>query len=81
MLGFVLNTDCKTIGGNHIGVPCQFPFLHNPRDEIPYIPNIIRYSLSVLTPNKFDTCNDNQNAGTKWCATKLTSDGRYIPGC
>ena len=77
---FFSDTDCKTIGGNHVGAPCQFPFMYNLWDDMPYIPNIIRYSLSILTPNKFDTCTDYQNSGIKWCATKITSDGHYIPG-
>ena len=77
----VTDFDCKTIGGNEIGVSCKFPFKYSIWDDISYAPNMIRPLARMLTkPVAFNSCTDYQNAGIMWCATNVTSNGRYIPG-
>ena len=47
-------------------------------DQVPYVPaTIIRWFSGV---RKFENCTDFQNSGTKWCATKVTSDNKYVHG-
>ena len=73
-----LSSHCFTIGGNAIGLRCKFPFIYNKWIDYPYVPaSFIRWFPNEI---KFDSCTDFRNAGRLWCATKLTSDGRYIPG-
>ena len=73
-MNLIKETDCITVGGNQIGVPCKFPFMYNAWDDMYYTPNIIRpLTRWLLTPTKFDSCTDYQTSGTKWCATNVTS--------
>ena len=73
-----LSSHCFTIGGNDIGLRCKFPFIYNKWYDYPYVPaSFIRWFPNEI---KFDSCTDFRNAGRLWYSTKLTSDGRYIPG-
>ena len=48
-------------------------------DDSPYLPvTMIRW---FSTEKKFESCTDyNKKTGRKWCATKTTSNDRYVPG-
>ena len=69
------NNECVTLGGE----TCQFPFIYDRMDDIPYVPaTIVRW---FFTTKEFKNCADFPNkSGKRWCATKVTSDNRYIPG-
>ena len=51
-------------------------------DAIPYIPtSFLRlFTNSQQNAIKFETCTDYDNDGKKWCATKVTSDNKYVNG-
>ena len=72
--------DCKTVGGPSVGSNCKFPFIYHTWDDIPYVPlTLIRW---FSTEKKFESCTNNEykKDGARWCATKVTSNNRYIPG-
>ena len=72
------SSDCFTVGGNIIGRKCEFPFIYNKWDDYPYVPaSFLRWFPNEI---KFERCTDFRNSGRLWCATKVTSDDRYIPG-
>ena len=71
-------SNCFTVGGNIIGHKCKFPFIYNKWDDYPYVPaSFLRWFPNEI---KFESCTDFRNSGRLWCATKVTSDNRYIPG-
>ena len=49
---------------------------------MPYIPTTLLRWFTVLNRNiiKFDNCTDYRSIGKKWCATKITTSNRYVPG-
>ena len=47
-------------------------------DDIPYVPATILRWFSK--EKKFESCTQYRKSGRKWCATKTTSDDRYVPG-
>ena len=64
--------------GSGLMKQCQFPFIYDLSDDIPYFPaTIFRWFTKETT---FDTCTDYKRTGRPWCATKVTSTHRYIPG-
>ena len=66
--------QCITIEGE----PCKFPFVYDVWDDIPYVPaTILRWFSSEI---KYENCTDNMNSGRSWCATKVTSQNKYVPG-
>ena len=69
------------MGGNDIDKPCQFPFTYYIWDDIPYAPaTIVRWPWFSKVI-KFENCTTYRQSGTlAWCATKVTSNNRYIPG-
>ena len=71
--------ECITVGGKHVGVACKFPFVYNVFDDIPYVPaTLIRW---FSTEQRFENCTDyRKKSGRNWCATKTTTNNRYIPG-
>ena len=73
---------CITVGGNDPDVSCKFPFYYDTWDDIPYIPtSLLRvFTKSYRKTIKFDKCTDYKHNGKKWCATKVTTGNRYIPG-
>ena len=71
-------STCFTVGGNIIGRECKFPFIYNKWNDYPYVPaSFLRWFPNEI---KFESCTDYGNSGRLWCATKVTSDDRYIPG-
>ena len=47
-------------------------------DDIPYVPTtILRWFSREI---KFENCTDYRKSGRRWCATKVTSSNRYVPG-
>ena len=73
-----LSSICITVGGNAVGERCKFPFIYNKCNAYPYIPSCLARGFS--NEIKFESCTDFGNNGKLWCATKVTSDDRYIPG-
>ena len=73
--------ECITIGGNYVGVRCKFPFIYDRWDAIPYAPFS---NFRWFSPEqRFDSCTDYNFWKLKrkpWCATKVTSDNKYVPG-
>ena len=72
------SSTCRTVAGNIIGRKCKFPFIYNKWNDYPYVPaSFLRWFPNEI---KFESCTDFRNSGRLWCATKVTSDDRYIPG-
>ena len=72
------SSTCLTVGGNFLGLKCQFPFIYNKWNDYPYVPaSFLRWFPNEI---RFESCTDFRNNGKLWCATKVTSDDRYIPG-
>ena len=48
-------------------------------DDVPYVlATMIRW---LSTERTFNNCTDyRKKSGRSWCATKTTSNGRYVPG-
>ena len=72
------SNECVTVGGEIVGVSCKFTFIYDVWDDIPYVPATILRWFSA--PIVFENCTDYRRSGRKWCATKVTSKDRYIPG-
>ena len=73
-----VTNECITNGGKRKGVTCKFPFYYDAWDDIPYAPvSILRWFSHKI---RFDSCTDFRNSGRKWCATKVTSENRYVDG-
>ena len=72
------SSTCITVGGNVIGHKCKFPFIYNKWNDYPYVPaSFLRWFPNEI---RFESCTDFRNSRRLWCATKVTSDDRYIPG-
>ena len=57
---------------------CKFPFIYDLWDDVPYFPaTILRWFSEERT---FHSCTDFKKVEGKWCATKVTSNRRYVPG-
>ena len=70
--------SCLTVGGSIIGRKCKFPFIYNKWNDYPYVPaSFLRWFPNEI---EFESCTAFRNSGRLWCATKVTSDDRYIPG-
>merc|ERR1711963_362176 len=74
----ITNGECITVGGNKVGASCKFPFVYDLLDDYPYVPATILRWFSPLI--KFENCTAFQNSGRNWCATKVTSNGKYVGG-
>ena len=73
-----ISSACITVGGNIVGHSCKFPFYYSKWNDYPYVPaSFLRWFPNGI---KFESCTGFGNDGKLWCATKVTSDNRYIPG-
>ena len=75
-------THCVTIGGNHPGVSCKFPFYYDLWNDFKYLPTSILRLLSNTRQRKiwFNGCTSYRNHGKKWCATEVSSSNMYVTG-
>ena len=72
------SSTCRTVAGNIIGRKCKFPFIYNKWNDYPYVPaSFLRWFPNEI---EFESCTAFRNSGRLWCATKVTSNDRYIPG-
>jgi len=75
------DNQCYTIGGQDIGAKCIFPFKYDIWDDVPYAPaSIVRWPW-FHKEMVFENCTTYRKPGDRpWCATKVTSNNRYISG-
>ena len=81
---FIPDSQCVTVGGNDIGLRCKFPFKYDIWEDIPYTSATIIRWLGFHKEIEFENCTSysyhTSYHGRPWCATKITSNNRYISG-
>ena len=77
----LLDSQCITVGGNDSGVSCKFPFKYDIWDDVPYAPATIMRWPWFHKQMVFENCTNYRKSGSRpWCATKVSSNNRYISG-
>jgi len=78
---YLKDSQCITVGGNDSGVSCKFPFKYDIWDDVPYAPATIMRWPWFHKQMVFENCTNYRKSGSRpWCATKVTSNNRYISG-